>query len=94
MVGGRPQNPADEMVYRFQLPERPGAFLNFLNQIGERWNISLFHYQRNHSSAFGRVLCGMQVPRTDISEYKEFLITLGYAHWSETDNPVYKTFLS
>ena len=80
MVGGRPQNPADEMVYRFQLPERPGAFLNFLNQIGERWNIRLFHYQGNHSSAFGRVLCGMQVPRTDISVYKEFLITLGYAH--------------
>ncbi|MEC9153005.1 MAG: threonine ammonia-lyase, biosynthetic [Pseudomonadota bacterium] len=93
MVGGRPQNLADEVVYRFQFPERPGALLNFLNQIGERWNISLFHY-RNHGSAFGRVLCGMQVPRAEISEYKEFLNRLGYAHWSETDNPVYKTFLS
>ena len=93
MVGGRPQNLADEMVYRFQFPERPGALLNFLNQIGERWNISLFHY-RNHGSAFGRVLCGMQVPSADISEYKKFLVTLGYAHWAETDNPVYKTFLS
>ena len=93
MVGGRPQNLADEVVYRFQFPERPGALLNFLNHIGERWNISLFHY-RNHGSAFGRVLCGMQVPRADMSEFKEFLGTLGYAHWPETDNPVYKTFLS
>jgi len=93
MVGGRPQNLTDEAVYRFQFPERPGALLNFLNHIGERWNISLFHY-RNHGSAFGRVLCGMQVPRADMSEFKEFLGTLGYAHWPETDNPVYKTFLS
>ncbi|MDD9924625.1 MAG: threonine ammonia-lyase, biosynthetic [Rhodospirillaceae bacterium] len=93
MVGGRPQNLTDEVVYRFQFPERPGALLNFLNHIGERWNISLFHY-RNHGSAFGRVLCGMQVPRADMSEFKEFLGTLGYAHWPETDNPVYKTFLS
>ena len=93
MVGGRPQNLADEVVYRFQFPERPGALLNFLNHIGERWNISLFHY-RNHGSAFGRVLCGMQVPRADMSEFKEFLGTLGYAHWPESDNPVYKTFLS
>jgi len=92
MVGGRPQNLTDEAVYRFQFPERPGALLNFLNHIGERWNISLFHY-RNHGSAFGRVLCGMQVPRADMSEFKEFLGTLGYAHWPETDNPVYKTFL-
>ena len=93
MVGGRPQNLSDEVVYRFQFPERPGALLNFLNHIGERWNISLFHY-RNHGSAFGRVLCGMQVPRAEMSEFKEFLGTLGYAHWPETDNPVYKTFLS
>lgn len=93
MVGGRPQNLADEVVYRFQFPERPGALLNFLNHIGARWNISLFHY-RNHGSAFGRVLCGMQVPRSDMNEFKEFLGTLGYNHWPETDNPVYKTFLN
>lgn len=93
MVGGRPQNLADEVVYRFQFPERPGALLNFLNHIGERWNISLFHY-RNHGSAFGRVLCGMQVPDADKGSFQAFLSNLGYAHWSETDNPVYKTFLS
>lgn len=93
MVGGRPQNLPDEVVYRFQFPERPGALLNFLNHIGERWNISLFHY-RNHGSAFGRVFCGMQVPRSDMGQFREFLQDLGYSHWPETDNPVYKTFLS
>ncbi len=93
MIGGRPKNLSNEVVYRFQFPERPGALLNFLNQIGGRWNISLFHY-RNHGSAFGRVLCGMQVPKSDRREFQEFLGNLGYSHWPETDNPVYKAFLN
>ena len=92
MVGGRPKNLADEKVYRFQFPEKPGALLNFLNHFGERWNISLFHY-RNHGSAFGRVLCGIQVPRSEIGQFRSFLGKLGYPHWSESSNPVYKTFL-
>ena len=92
MVGGRAKNLADEEVYRFQFPEKPGALLNFLNQLGERWNISLFHY-RNHGSAFGRVLCGIQVPKNEIKQFQGFLIKLGYPHWSESKNFVYKTFL-
>jgi threonine dehydratase len=92
MVGGRAKNLADEEVYRFQFPEKPGALLNFLNHLGERWNISLFHY-RNHGSAFGRVLCGIQVPREDIKQFRSFLEKLGYPHWSESKNSVYKTFL-
>lgn len=93
MIGGRPRNLTDEVVYRFQFPERPGALLKFLNHFGKRWNISLFHY-RNHGSAFGRVLCGMQVPKSDMSQFQEFLKNLGYSHWSETENPVYKAFLN
>jgi threonine dehydratase len=93
MVGGRPANLADEELYRFQFPERPGALLNFLNHMGERWNISLFHY-RNHGSAFGRVLCGIQVPDSDRAEFEAFLKALGYSHWRETDNAVYKIFLN
>ena len=92
MVGGRPKDLVDEEVYRFQFPEKPGALLNFLNHFGERWNISLFHY-RNHGSAFGRVLCGIQVPRSEIIQFQGFLGKLGYPHWSETKNAVYKTFL-
>ena len=60
LVGGRAAVP-HELLYRFEFPERPGALLRFLNQMGERWNISLFHY-RNHGAAYGRVLAGIQVP--------------------------------
>ena len=61
MVGGRARELADELLYRFEFPERPGALLRFLQAIGARWNISLFHY-RNHGSDYGRVLAGIQVP--------------------------------
>jgi threonine dehydratase len=92
MVGGRPPNIENEILFRFQFPERPGALMNFLDQLGSRWNISLFHY-RNHGSAFGRVLCGMQVPEADAKRFQSFLESLGYNYWPETANPVYRTFL-
>jgi len=93
MVGGRPPDIEDERIYRFEFPERPGALMNFLDHMGARWNISLFHY-RNHGSAFGRVLCGIQVPAADMKAFDAFLETLGYNHWHETTNPVYRTFLN
>tara|TARA_B100000676_G_scaffold261025_1_gene271129 strand:- start:14538 stop:16052 length:1515 start_codon:yes stop_codon:yes gene_type:complete len=93
MVGGHPKNVGDEQVYRFEFPERPGALMNFLTHIGERWNISLFHY-RNHGSAFGRVLCGIQVPESDKPAFQAFLETLGYTSFRETENPAYRTFLN
>jgi threonine dehydratase len=93
MVGGRAVEVAEEQVFRFEFPERPGALLNFLAQLGGRFNISMFHY-RNHGSAFGRVLVGLQVNQQDRSELKEFLDNLGYRYADETDNPAYQFFLS
>lgn len=93
MVGGHPPNIGDERVYRFEFPERPGALMNFLTHMGERWNISLFHY-RNHGSAYGRVLCGVQVPAADERAFQSFLDTLGYPSFAETSNPAYRTFLN
>lgn len=93
MVGGHPADLGDEKVYRFEFPERPGALMQFLTLMGERWNISLFHY-RNHGSAFGRVLCGIQVPDKDMKAFRAFLDTLGYPSFPETDNPAYRTFLN
>jgi threonine dehydratase len=91
MVGGRA--PADqERLVRFEFPERPGALMQFLTQLGGRWNISLFHY-RNHGAAFGRVLCGLQVPPTDEAEFQRFLADLGYPSSEETENPAYHLFL-
>ena len=93
MVGGRGNGVENERLFRFEFPERPGALLRFLNFMGERWNISLFHY-RNHGAAYGRVLAGIQVPKEDNEELASFLQNLGYSWWEETTNPAYRMFLS
>jgi len=91
MVGGRSTVP-DERLFRFEFPERPGALLRFLNHMGQHWNISLFHY-RNHGAAYGRVLCGIQVPQEENEDFEVFLKQLGYPYWDESENPVYPLFL-
>ncbi len=92
MVGGHAPGLEHEVLYRFEFPERPGALLRFLNQVGRRWNISLFHY-RNHGAAYGRVLAGVQVPPADRREFRSFLAGTGYPFAEETDNPAYRLFL-
>ncbi|OOZ39497.1 PLP-dependent threonine dehydratase [Solemya pervernicosa gill symbiont] len=92
MVGGRSSGVENEILYRFQFPERPGALMQFLNQIGQQWNISLFHY-RNHGAAYGRVLVGIQVPAEEKGQFQGFLDNLGYPYWDESDNPAYNLFL-
>ena len=92
MVGGRAPGLDNERLFRFEFPERPGAALDFLNAVGSRWNISLFHY-RNHGAAFGRVLCGLQVPYRERAECRRSLDGLGYRYWEESDNPAYEMFL-
>ncbi len=92
MVGGHAPQAENEVLYRFEFPERPGALLNFLETLRSDWNISLFHY-RNHGADFGRVLVGMQVPPADRGAFDEFLARLGYEYVDETANPAYKMFL-
>jgi threonine dehydratase len=92
MVGGHSALSKDERLLRFVFPERPGALLKFLSTMRPGWNISLFHY-RNQGADYGRILVGLQVPKTDNAAFKSFLATLGYPHVEETDNPVYKLFL-
>jgi threonine dehydratase len=92
LVGGQVPGLKNELLYRFEFPERPGALLNFLQSIGDLWNISLFHY-RNHGSDYGRVLAGVQVPETDRGEFAKHLAQLGYTYSDETENPAYRLFL-
>jgi threonine dehydratase len=92
MVGGPVPDLADELIYRFEFPERPGALLAFLRAVGVRWNISLFHY-RNHGSDYGRVLAGIQVPPGEQDDFIGHLTHLGYDYWPETANPAYRLFL-
>ena len=89
MVGGH-ANAENEVIYRFEFPERPGALLNFLKKVKTKWNISLFHY-RNHGADFGRVLIGLQVE--DVSDLESRFDEIGYYYQNETDNKAYQYFL-
>ena len=91
LVGGRAAV-TDEVLYRFEFPERPGALMEFLDSLAGRWNISLFHY-RNHGADHGRVLAGIQVPAAERRAFRESLRSLGYAYVDETRNPAYQLFL-
>jgi threonine dehydratase len=92
MVGGQARDLKDERLYRFEFPERPGALLRFLQAVGPKWNISLFHY-RNHGSDYGRVLAGIQVPPDTLADFLLHLNELQYRYTEETDNPAYRIFL-
>ncbi len=93
MVGGHAESIDDEVLFRFQFPERPGALLKFLTLIGQRWNISLFHY-RNHGAAYGRVFVGLQVKPSEHIELIDYFEGLGYDYWEEVNNPAYRLFLA
>ncbi|MEN3367224.1 MAG: threonine dehydratase [Burkholderiales bacterium] len=92
LVGGKSELAHDELLYRFEFPERPGALMRFLENLAPNWNISLFHY-RNQGGDVGRILVGLQVPKKEMKAFREFLSTLGYRYRDESENPAYKLFL-
>jgi threonine dehydratase len=93
MVGGRTARVENEFPCRFEFPQLPGALPEFLDKLGDRWNISLFHY-RNHGADFGRVLAAFEVPDTEQEDFKRFLDTVGYPYRLESDNAAYGLFLA
>ena len=92
MIGGRSPLAQDELLYRFEFPERPGALTHFLGQLHPDWNISLFHY-RNHGADHGRILVGIQVPAAEQPLFRRFLATLGYPSIDESAHPAYRLLL-
>ena len=92
MVGGRSEGVGSERVYRFEFPERPGALMKFLNSLGTKWNISMFHY-RNHGAAYSRVLMGVQVDESERETFQHMLNEIGFRYWEETNNEAYQVFL-
>ncbi len=92
MVGGTCSDIRNERIYRFMFPEKPGELLKFLNNIGSRWNISLFHY-RNHGADFGRVLIGLQAQEDELNSLEQHFKSLKYKFYSESNNSAYKQFL-
>jgi len=93
MVGGQHAGLQNERVFRMQFPERKGALLDFLQAVGERWSVTMFHY-RNHGADYGRVLVGVQVPPAELDELAGHLVALGYPHVDETNNLAYREFLA
>jgi threonine dehydratase len=92
-VGGHAPAVDNEILYRFEFPERPGALMKFLEAMSSGWNITLFHY-RNHGADYGRVLIGMQVPPRDKRKFRAFLARVGYPCQEESRNPAYRLFLA
>ena len=93
MVGGHAPAVVDnERVYRVEFPERPGALLGFLSGLGQRWNISMFHY-RNHGAAYGRILVGVQLPKSERRAFEQILDQINFPYWEETDNRAYQLYL-
>jgi len=92
LVGGKSPLASNELLYRFEFPERPGALMRFLDSMAPNWNISLCHY-RSQGGDVGRIVIGLQVPAEEMSEFAQFLATLGYRYWDESSNPVYRLFL-
>ena len=100
MVGGRLPNDFKEMeyrnfielLYRFEFPERPGALINFLNNMKSNWSISVFHY-RNYGADVGKIVIGVLIDKNEILEWNKFVRILGYKFWDETQNDTYRLFL-
>jgi threonine dehydratase len=99
MAGGRlpaSARPAleqgEELLYRFEFPEKPGALMAFVNALQASWDIRIFHY-RNHGADVGRIVVGVQVPPGERQQWQAFLADLDYQHWDESANPAYQLFL-
>ena len=97
MVGGRlpassSASNVQELLYRFEFPERPGALMRFVTALHRDWSISIFHY-RNHGADVGRIVVGVLVSTDDLKAWQSFLSDLGYSSWEETSNPAYQLFL-
>lgn len=82
----------DEQLFRIIFPERPGALLNFLERLGQKFNISLFHY-RNHGAAEGRILAGIQMGEQTAEKLQTTLNEIGYECEAISDNLGYQLFL-
>lgn len=82
----------DEQLFRVIFPERPGALLNFLEKLGQDFNITLFHY-RNHGAAEGRIMVGLQASKGSSRQILDALTEIGYECDNLTDNVGYQLFL-
>eukprot|EP00287_Rhodomonas_sp_CCMP768_P018870 CAMPEP_0202818052 /NCGR_PEP_ID=MMETSP1389-20130828/8047_1 /ASSEMBLY_ACC=CAM_ASM_000865 /TAXON_ID=302021 /ORGANISM="Rhodomonas sp., Strain CCMP768" /LENGTH=551 /DNA_ID=CAMNT_0049490343 /DNA_START=322 /DNA_END=1977 /DNA_ORIENTATION=- len=77
----------DERVFRVQFPEKPGSLRRFLDVVGGKYNMSLFHY-RFTGEMTGNVLVGVRPLKADqVSEFMSDMGTLGWFFEDVTDDP-------
>ena len=91
LMGGRVSN-RNERLYSFEFPEQKGALLKFLEILGKRWNISLFHY-RAHGADYGNILAAFQLEEKDNAEFEQALAQLGYVYEDVSESKAYLYFL-
>lgn len=91
LIGGH-AHLENERLFRVEFPERPGALLTFLERLGGHNNITLFHY-RNHGSAEGRVLVGLQSDESSPQALIQSLENTQYPYQEISDNIGYIRFL-
>ncbi|KAK9126535.1 hypothetical protein Scep_015381 [Stephania cephalantha] len=95
LMGGR-SDVKDELLYRFVLPERPGALMKFLDAFSPRWNISLFHYRaQTLVLAVNQVLMCWSVSKFRVPALLNFTLAeaLGYDYTDETKNDAFKVLM-
>ena len=78
MIGGRAPAGLSERLFSVEFPEAPGALVRFLDVLGTRWNITLFHY-RTDGADYGRILCAFEAGAEDaeLTEHMDRLDRLG-----------------
>ena len=92
MIGGRAPKGLAERLFSVAFPEAPGALMRFLEVLGTRWNVTLFHY-RTDGADYGRILTAFEAGPDD-RELTEHMDRLGYAYHEETDDPSARFFLA
>ncbi|MCQ2392772.1 MAG: threonine ammonia-lyase, biosynthetic [Kiritimatiellae bacterium] len=92
LVGGHARGIEHEVIYTIDFPERPGALMEFLEKISNRWNITLFHY-RNHGADHCKVLVGLDIPPKAQKEFNAELDKLNYNYKDVSSVPVVRRFL-
>ena len=92
MIGGRATHGIPERLFSFLFPESPGALAHFLEVLGTRWNITLFHY-RTDGADYGRILCAFAAGPDDV-RLTEHMDRLGYSYNEETADPAFRFFLA
>ncbi|MFI3256275.1 MAG: threonine ammonia-lyase, biosynthetic [Psittacicella sp.] len=93
MIGGTSSSQNPEKLYQVIFPEEKGALIKFLNTIGKKWNISLFHY-RNHGANYGDILIGFQVQESEYELLNSKLKEVGYQYTDVTNSLAYDNFLN